>query len=67
MAVVRWQVWRTSPNTMGCYEKMAFLLELQSFCMDLQNSNGKLLNLVCSMLVLKLEILIQNRRALIAV
>ena len=48
-----------------------FLLVLQSLCMDLQNSNGKLLNLVflknCSMLVLKLEILIQNRRALIAV
>ena len=37
----------------------------------LQNSNGKLLNLVFlknfSMLVLKLEILIQNRRALIVV
>ena len=48
-----------------------FSLVLQSLCMDLQNSNGKLLNLVflknCSMLVLKLENLIQNRRALIAV
>ena len=47
------------------------LLVLQSLCMDLQNSNGKLLNLVflknCSMLILKLENLIQNRRALIAV
>ena len=48
-----------------------FLLVLQSLCMDLQNSNGKLPNLVflkkCSILVLKLEILIQNCRALIAV
>ena len=51
--------------------RWCFLLVFQSLCMDLQNSNGKLLNLVflknCSTLVLKLEILIQNRRALIAV
>ena len=51
--------------------RRCFLLVLQSFCMDLRNSNGKLLNLVflrnCSMLVLKLENLIQNRRALVAV
>ena len=48
-----------------------FLLMLQSLCMDLQNSNGILLNLVflknCSMLVLKLENLIQNLSTLIAV
>ena len=55
----------------GKLREVFFLLVLQSLCMDLQNSNGKLLNLVffknCSMLVLKLEILILNRRALIAV
>ena len=51
--------------------RRCFLLVLQSLCMDLQNSNGKWLNLVflknCSMLILKLENLIQNLRALIAV
>ena len=57
--------------SMGSCKKIVFLLVLQSLCMNLQNSNGKLLNLVflknCSILVLKLETLIQNRRALIAV
>ena len=55
----------------GKLREDGFLFLLQSLCMDLQNSSGKLLNLVflknCGMLVLKVEILIQNRRALIAV
>ena len=55
---------------MGTCKKMFFAHAPKS-CMDLQNSNGKLLKLLflknCSMLVLKLEILIQNRRALITV
>ena len=73
--VVRWQDYGTSPDILvrspsrqevdGKLREDGFLLVLQSLCMNLQNSNGKLLNLVflknCSMLVLKLEILIQNR------
>ena len=80
-AVVRWQVYGTSPDTFvripsgqdvhEMLQEDGFLLVLQSLCIDLQNPSGKLLNLVFlknyNMLVLKFKILIQNRRALIAV
>ena len=49
--------------SIGTYEKMVLLLVLQRLCIVLQISNGKLSNLVsfenCSMLLLKLEIIMQ--------